>query len=63
MIRALASSNQRMLNSIRLMPSYAFSLRVAPPLVAGSIHDRGLAAPTSLTSLSIVVTMTMAIAR
>ncbi|KAK0718693.1 hypothetical protein B0T21DRAFT_54560 [Apiosordaria backusii] len=51
-------------NSIQLMPSHSFSPRVdaALPPVTGSVH-RGPAAPTSLTSLSIVVIVTIAIAR
>lgn len=63
--RAPASSNRRMLNSIGLLLSHAFSPKVdaALPLVAGSIHDRGLAAPTSLTSLTNEVIITIAIAR
>lgn len=61
--RAPASSNRRMPNSIRPMPSRAFSPRVdaAPPPAAGSVHNGAPAAPASLSSLSTVVIVTIAI--
>ena len=63
--RVPVSSNQQMPNSIRLMPSYILSPRVniILPLIVGSIYNRGLVAPTSLTSLSIIVIITIAIVK